>query len=94
MAVLHYKLFLGSYGGSEGGMYRSSYSGDYMSRGSDVCTLTFLKRDNSDNVFFVTRIIYSSFQWQVGGSSYSSMYSSRSMGSTNYTGTGSSGSYY
>ncbi|KAJ6344475.1 hypothetical protein OIU76_006067, partial [Salix suchowensis] len=26
----------GSYGGSEGGMYRSSYSGDYMSRGSDV----------------------------------------------------------
>ncbi|KAB5526857.1 hypothetical protein DKX38_020704 [Salix brachista] len=30
----------------------------------------------------------------VGGSSYSSMYSSHSMGSTNYTGTGSSGSYY
>ncbi|KAF9668722.1 hypothetical protein SADUNF_Sadunf14G0033100 [Salix dunnii] len=30
----------------------------------------------------------------VGGSSYSSMYSSRSMGNTNYTGTGSSGSYY
>ena len=45
-------------------------------------------------VFFVTRIIYSAFQWQVGSSSYSSMYSSHGMGSSNYMGTGSSGSYY
>lgn len=28
----------GSYGGNDvGGMYSSSYGGDYMSRGSDVC---------------------------------------------------------
>lgn len=30
--------FVGSYGGSDvGGLYSSSYGGDYMSRGSDVC---------------------------------------------------------
>lgn len=30
--------FSGSYGGSDvGGMYSSSYGGDYMPRGSDVC---------------------------------------------------------
>lgn len=57
----------GSYGGSDGGgMYPpSSYSGDYMSRGSDV-----------------------------GGRSYSSMYSSRGMSGSNYMGSGGSGSYY
>ncbi|KAJ4727300.1 Heterogeneous nuclear ribonucleoprotein like [Melia azedarach] len=56
----------GSYGGSDvGGMYSSSYGGDYMPRGSDV-----------------------------GGSSYSSMYSGRGVGGSGYMGGGSSGSYY
>ncbi|XP_012083728.1 nucleolin isoform X2 [Jatropha curcas] len=57
----------GSYGGNDvGGMYpQSSYSGDYMPRGSDV-----------------------------GGRSYSSMYSSRGMGGSNYMGSGGSGAYY
>ncbi|KAG4992564.1 hypothetical protein JHK87_026021 [Glycine soja] len=48
----------GSFGGSDGGMYSSSYGGDYASRGSDV-----------------------------GGRSYSSMYSGRGVGgSSNYMG--------
>ncbi|KAG4378004.1 hypothetical protein GLYMA_18G248200v4 [Glycine max] len=56
----------GSFGGSDGGMYSSSYGGDYVSRGSDV-----------------------------GGRSYSSMYSGRGVGdSSNYMGGGGSGSYY
>ncbi|KAK4592613.1 hypothetical protein RGQ29_016943 [Quercus rubra] len=56
----------GSFSGSDvGGMYSSSYGGDYMSRGSDV-----------------------------GGSSYSSMYSGRGMGGSSYMGSGGSGSYY
>ncbi|KAG5013948.1 hypothetical protein JHK82_026083 [Glycine max] len=56
----------GSFGGSDGGMYSSSYGGDYASRGSDV-----------------------------GGRSYSSMYSGRGVGgSSNYMGSGGSGSYY
>ncbi|CAN6566606.1 unnamed protein product [Malus baccata var. baccata] len=56
----------GSYGGSDvGGMYSSSYGGDYISRGSDV-----------------------------GGSSYSSMYSGRGAGGSSYMGSGGSGSYY
>lgn len=56
----------GSYGGNDvGGMYSSSYGGDYMSRGSDV-----------------------------GGSSYSSMYSGRGVGGSSYMGSGGSGSYY
>ncbi|XP_050891863.1 uncharacterized protein LOC127097410 [Lathyrus oleraceus] len=57
----------GSYGGSDvGGMYSSSYGGDYVSRGSDV-----------------------------GGSSYSSMYSDRGAGGgSSYMGSGGSGSYY
>jgi len=32
----------GSFGGSDGGMYTSSYGGDYESRGSDVMFLVFL----------------------------------------------------
>ncbi|KEH17924.1 RNA-binding motif protein, Y chromosome, family 1 member B isoform X2 [Medicago truncatula] len=57
----------GSYGGSDvGGMYSSSYGGDYVSRGNDV-----------------------------GGSSYSSMYSGRGAGGgSSYMGSGGSGSYY
>ncbi|XP_050386890.1 uncharacterized protein LOC126803169 isoform X2 [Argentina anserina] len=56
----------GSYSGNDvGGMYSSSYGGDYMSRGNDV-----------------------------GGSSYSSMYSSRGVGGGSYMGSGGSGSYY
>ncbi|XP_027336341.1 nucleolin-like isoform X2 [Abrus precatorius] len=57
----------GSFGGGDvGGMYSSSYGGDYISRGSDV-----------------------------GGSSYSSMYSGRGVGgSSSYMGGGGSGSYY
>ncbi|KAF3445610.1 hypothetical protein FNV43_RR10786 [Rhamnella rubrinervis] len=56
----------GSYGSSDvGGMYSSSYGGEYMSRGSDV-----------------------------GGSSYSSLYSSRGVGGSGYMGSGGSGSYY
>ncbi|XP_014497946.1 nucleolin [Vigna radiata var. radiata] len=58
----------GSFGGSDGGMYTSSYGGDYESRGSDV-----------------------------GGRSYSSMYSGRGVGggSSSYMGGGGgSGSYY
>ncbi|XP_025014429.1 heterogeneous nuclear ribonucleoprotein Q isoform X2 [Ricinus communis] len=56
----------GSYGANDvGGMYQSSYGGDYMPRGSDV-----------------------------GSRSYSSIYSSRGMGSSNYMGSGGSGSYY
>ncbi|XP_042483658.1 nucleolin-like [Macadamia integrifolia] len=56
----------GSYGGSDvGGMYSSSFGGDYMSRGPDV-----------------------------GGSSYSSLYSSRGLGGSGYLGSGGSGSYY
>ncbi|GAU23911.1 hypothetical protein TSUD_181000 [Trifolium subterraneum] len=58
----------GSIGGSDGGIYSSSYGRDYVSRESDV-----------------------------GGSSYSSMYSSRGMnGSSSYTGGGGGGSrsYY
>ncbi|KAL6124556.1 hypothetical protein ACLB2K_077068 [Fragaria x ananassa] len=57
----------GSYGGNDvGGMYSSSYGGDYMSRGNDV-----------------------------GGSSYSSMYSGRGVGGSSYMGgSGGSGSYY
>ncbi|XP_058737521.1 uncharacterized protein LOC131609748 isoform X2 [Vicia villosa] len=56
----------GSIGGSDGGIYSSSYGGDYISRGSDA-----------------------------GGSSYSSMYSSRGMnGSSSYMGGGGSRSYY
>lgn len=53
----------GGYGGSESGMYSSSYGGDYMSRGSDV-----------------------------GGSSYSSLYSGRGLGGSSYMGSGGSGS--
>lgn len=57
----------GSYGSSDvGGMYSSSFSGDYMPRGSDV-----------------------------GGSSYSSLYSSRDVGGSSYMGSGGgSGPYY
>ncbi|CAJ1825315.1 unnamed protein product [Sphenostylis stenocarpa] len=57
----------GSFGGSDGGIYTSSYGGDYVSRGSDV-----------------------------GGRSYSSMYSGRGMGggSSSYMGGGGSDSYY
>ncbi|BAT83467.1 hypothetical protein LR48_Vigan03g034100 [Vigna angularis] len=58
----------GSFGGSDGGMYTSSYGGEYESRGSDV-----------------------------GGRSYSSMYSGRGVGggSSSYMGGGGgSGSYY
>ncbi|KAK9911138.1 hypothetical protein M0R45_035061 [Rubus argutus] len=56
----------GSYGGNDvGGMYSSSYGGDYISRGNDV-----------------------------GGSSYSSMYSGRGVGGSSYMGSGGSGSYY
>ncbi|XLT08108.1 hypothetical protein HN51_053901 [Arachis hypogaea] len=58
----------GSFGNSDvGGMYSSSYGGDYISRGSDV-----------------------------GGSSYSTMYSGRGVGgSSSYMGGGGgSGSYY
>lgn len=57
----------GSYGGNDvGGMYSSSYGGDYVSRGNDV-----------------------------GGSSYSSMYSGRGTGGgSSYMGSGGSGSYY
>ncbi|KAI3449040.1 hypothetical protein Pfo_005705 [Paulownia fortunei] len=56
----------GSYGGNDdGGMYSSSFTGDYMSRGSDV-----------------------------GGSSYTSLYSGRGLGGNNYMGSGGSGSYY
>lgn len=32
----------GSYGGSDAGVYSSSYGGDYISRGSDVMLLAFL----------------------------------------------------
>lgn len=32
----------GSFGGSDGGMYSSSYGGDYVSRGSDVSFSSFL----------------------------------------------------
>lgn len=39
-------------------------------------------------------IFSSALQWQVGGSSYSSMYSSRGMGGSGYMGAGGSGSYY
>ncbi|TKY68881.1 hypothetical protein E2542_SST05144 [Spatholobus suberectus] len=57
----------GSFGGGDvGGMYSSSYGGDYISRGSDV-----------------------------GGSSYSSVYSGRGVGGgSGYMGGGGSGSYY
>lgn len=56
----------GSFGGSDGGIYSSSYAGDYIPRGSDV-----------------------------GGSSYSSMYSSRGVnGSSSYIGGDGSRSYY
>ncbi|TKY65295.1 Polyadenylate-binding protein RBP47 [Spatholobus suberectus] len=56
----------GSFGGGDGGMYSSSYGGDYVSRGSDV-----------------------------GGRSYSSMYSGRGVGgSSSYMAGGGSGSYY
>ncbi|XP_027353303.1 uncharacterized RNA-binding protein C660.15-like isoform X2 [Abrus precatorius] len=57
----------GSFGCSDGGMYSSSYGGDYISRGSDV-----------------------------GGRSYSSMYSGRGVAgsSSSYMSGGGSGSYY
>lgn len=38
----------GSYGGSDvGGMYSSSYGGDYVSRGSDVIFLSFPNVDRN-----------------------------------------------
>ncbi|KAI4354652.1 hypothetical protein L6164_003501 [Bauhinia variegata] len=56
----------GSFGSSDvGGMYSSSYGGDYMPRGSDV-----------------------------GGSSYSSMYSGRGVSGSSYMGSSGSGPYY
>lgn len=37
--------FVGSYGGSDvGGLYSSSYGGDYMSRGSDVGSSVYSSR--------------------------------------------------
>jgi len=43
------KLLSGSYGGNDGGMYSSSYGGDYMSRSGDVCSSPFLNIKNADN---------------------------------------------
>jgi hypothetical protein len=90
---LHSTLSGSASAGDAGGMYSSSYSGSYTSRGSDVSIFKiathffyYLFSQNHLNFLF----------GQVGGNSYSSLYSGRNLGSSSggyYGGSGSS-SYY